>query len=98
MTTATYPNRTAGRKAPRIIPDFDVISHGDVFHHTDIVMASVVCHETGGRLYRVIPKAGTPHGFLRIPTEPLPEDIAKRCSNRMPRKPEPVLRCVPVWR
>ena len=105
MTTAAYPKPAATRKpmtsfqsSRENIGVFEVHSHGDVFPQSDIVIASLTCHELRGKLYRVHAATGTPNGFRRQQITPLPLDIAKDCSNRVPRKNENVLRCVPVWR
>lgn len=98
MTRQVYPNANDTRKQASALINFDVIASGSVFHHADIISASIVAHETGGRLYRVLPMADTPNGFKRYRIEPLSLDVAKRCSNRTPKKRDLGKLRIPVWR
>lgn len=105
MTTTAYPKAAAARKpmtafqsSRENIGIFEVHANGDVFPQSDIVIASLTCHELRGKLYRVHVAANTPNGFRRQLITPLALDIARDCANRVPRKNEPVLMCVPVWR
>lgn len=106
MTTTTYPKPAAARKpmtafqsSRENIGIFEVhTKHGEVFPASDIVTASLTAHELRGKLYRIHVAPNTPNGFRRQLITPLALDIARDCANRVPRKNEPVLMCVPVWR
>lgn len=94
--TASYPRMSELLK-PSPLHKFDVIAGGNVYKHSDIVTASVCCHEMGGKLYRIVPKPDAPRQFIRVAMEPLPADIAKVSSRRGPKQPVKLVPCVPMF-